>query len=79
MEVLEKLLSEDTDRHDVESKNTVEDSIIAESIPEETKRVVRQVRRNRPGFFYTLAKLAFEVRTIQVSHIKIGACHKYII
>ncbi|GAB1865848.1 hypothetical protein CAJAP_06927 [Camponotus japonicus] len=60
MEVLEKLLSEDTDRHDVESKNTVEDSIIAESIPEETKRVVRQVRRHRPGFFYTLARLAFE-------------------
>lgn len=60
MEALEKLLSEDTDRHDVESKNTVEDSIIAESIPEETKRVVRQVRRHRPGFFYTLARLAFE-------------------
>ncbi|XP_070163265.1 uncharacterized protein [Polyergus mexicanus] len=58
---LEKLLYEDTDdEHGVES-NTVEDSIIAgTSIPEETKRVVRQVRRQRPGFFYTLAKLAFE-------------------
>ncbi|XP_050447061.1 uncharacterized protein LOC126849354 isoform X2 [Cataglyphis hispanica] len=58
--VLEKLLSEDTKEHDVES-NTVEDNMIAEtSIPEETKRVVRQVRKQRPGFFYTLARLAFE-------------------
>ncbi|KAL6441599.1 hypothetical protein ACFW04_003618 [Cataglyphis niger] len=57
---LEKLLSEDTKERDVES-NTVEDNIIAEtSIPEETKRVVRQVRKQRPGFFYTLARLAFE-------------------
>ncbi|KMQ96210.1 hypothetical protein RF55_3518 [Lasius niger] len=61
MSVLEKLLSEDTDENDIESKNSVEDSIMAEtSIPEETKRVVRQVRRHRPGFFYTLARVAFE-------------------
>lgn len=73
--VLEKLLSEDTKEHDVES-NTVEDNIIAEtSIPEETKRVVRQVRRQRPGFFYTLARLAFEVRTT-MSYIEINVCRK---
>ncbi|XP_029667305.1 uncharacterized protein LOC115237988 isoform X2 [Formica exsecta] len=67
---LEKLLSEDTDEHGVES-NTVEDSIIAgTSIPEETKRVVRQVRRQRPGFFYTLAKLAFETFNDTRSAIK---------
>ncbi|XP_072746894.1 uncharacterized protein [Anoplolepis gracilipes] len=60
--VLDKLLSEDTDKlDDVELKNTVENSIIAETnISEETKRVVRQVRKYRPGFFYTLARLAFE-------------------
>lgn len=62
MNMLDKLLSEDTDENDVEMKNTVEDDLIAEmSISEETKRVVRQVRRHRPGFFWTLARLAFEV------------------
>lgn len=69
MRVLEKLLSEDSAKHDVESNNIVEDSIIAEtSIPEETKRVVRQVRQHRPGFFYTLARLAFEVRATVHNH-----------
>lgn len=62
MNMLDKLLSEDTDENNVEMKNTVEDELITEmSISEETKRVVRQVRRHRPGFFWTLARLAFEV------------------
>lgn len=64
MNMLDKMLFEDTDETNVE-KNTVEDRIIAEmNISEETKRVVRQVRRQRPGFFWTLARLAFEVRII---------------
>lgn len=58
MNMLDRILSEDTDEN-----NIVEDEIIAEmKISEETKRVVRQVRRHRPGFFWTLARLAFEVR-----------------
>lgn len=66
MKMLDKVLdTEDTDENDVEMKNTIEDEIIAEmSMPEETKRVVRQVRKQRPGFFWTLAKLAFQVRII---------------
>lgn len=69
MSVLEKLLSED--ENDVESKNSIEDSIFAEaSISEETKRVVRQVRRHRPGFFYTLARVAFETFNDTRSAIK---------
>ncbi|XP_071641957.1 uncharacterized protein [Temnothorax longispinosus] len=57
MNMLDKMLSEE---NDIE-KNTVEDGIIAEmNISEETKRVVRQVRRRRPGFFWTLARLTFE-------------------
>ncbi|XP_020283041.1 uncharacterized protein LOC109853985 isoform X4 [Pseudomyrmex gracilis] len=60
MNVLDKLLSESSEENDVESKITAEDRIIAEMIPEETRRVVRQVRRQRPGFFWTLARLAFE-------------------
>lgn len=63
MKMLDKILSEDTE-NDVE-KNTVEDGIITEmNMSEETKRVVRQVRRHRPGFFWTLARLAFEVRIL---------------
>jgi len=62
MSLLDKVLSEDTDKNDIEMKNTIEDEIIAEmNISEETKRVVRQVRKQRPGFFWTLARLAFEV------------------
>lgn len=61
MNILNKMLSEIFNESDVES-NTIEDKIIAEStISEETKRVVRQVRKQRPGFFWTLARLAFEV------------------
>lgn len=62
MNILNKMLSEDSNENDVESKNTIEDEIIARTnISEETKRVVRQVRKKRPGFFWTLARLAFEV------------------
>ncbi|XP_018401623.1 PREDICTED: uncharacterized protein LOC108778828 [Cyphomyrmex costatus] len=61
MNLLDKVLSEDPDKNDIEMKNTIEDEIITEmNIPEETKRVVRQVRKYRPGFFWTLARLAFE-------------------
>ncbi|RLU24167.1 hypothetical protein DMN91_004377 [Ooceraea biroi] len=61
MNALDKYLSEDNDDNNVESKNTIEErSIVETNIPEETKRVVRQVRRQRPGFFWTLARLAFE-------------------
>ncbi|EFN87763.1 uncharacterized protein LOC105192456 [Harpegnathos saltator] len=61
MNILSKILSEDSDESDVESRNIIENNIIAESnISEETKRVVRQVSRQRPGFFWTLARLAFE-------------------
>lgn len=65
MNMLDKVLSENTDVNDVEMKNTVEDEIIAEmNISEETKRVARQVRKQRPGFFWTLARLAFQVWAI---------------
>lgn len=64
MNILDKMLSEDTDENDID-KNAVEDGIIAKmNISEETKRVVRQVRKQRPGFFWTLVRLAFEVRII---------------
>lgn len=63
LNVLDKLLSENSDENDIDSKNTIEDRNFAQetSIPEETKRVVRQVRKQRPGFFWTLARIAFEV------------------
>lgn len=64
MSALDKILFED--ENDIVLRNTIEDGAGAEtSIPEETKRVVRQVRRQRPGFFWTLARLAFEVRAMR--------------
>lgn len=72
MNILDKILSEDTDENDVD-KNTVEDGIISKmNISEETKRVVRQVRKQRPGFFWTLVRLAFEVRIIICFRINIS-------
>ncbi|XP_018347739.1 PREDICTED: uncharacterized protein LOC108751816 isoform X2 [Trachymyrmex septentrionalis] len=71
MSLLDKVLSEDTDKNDIEIKNTIEDEIIAEmNISEETKRVVRQIRKQRPGFFWTLARLAFETFNDTRSAIK---------
>ncbi|XP_012537436.1 uncharacterized protein LOC105837316 [Monomorium pharaonis] len=71
MNLLDKVLSEDIDVNDTEIKNTVEDEIIAEmKISEETKRVARQVRKKRPGFFWTLARLAFETFNDTRSAIK---------
>lgn len=62
MNILNKVLSESSKENDVEPENTIEDRIIADTnISEETKRVVRQIRKQRPGFFWTLARLAFEV------------------
>ncbi|XP_014475853.1 PREDICTED: uncharacterized protein LOC106745090 [Dinoponera quadriceps] len=61
MNLLNRILSEESDENDVELKNIIEDRMIAEStISEEAKRVARQVRRQRPGFFWTLAKIVFE-------------------
>ncbi|XP_032673557.1 uncharacterized protein LOC116845228 [Odontomachus brunneus] len=63
LNILNKMLSEDSNENDIELKNTIEekDRIIAESsMSEEAKRVARQVRKHRPGFFWTLARLAFE-------------------
>lgn len=55
MVVLDKMLSEDAKDSSLHA-NTVEDKIM----PEETKRVARQIRKQRPGFFWTLARVTFE-------------------
>lgn len=59
MVVLDKMLSEDAKDSSLRA-NTVEDKIM----PEETKRVARQIRKQRPGFFWTLARVTFEVSKI---------------
>nr|KAF7427739.1 hypothetical protein H0235_007433 [Vespula pensylvanica] len=71
MNALERMLSDESNEKDFETKNSINDKIISDSImPEETKRVVRQVRKQRPGFFWTLAKLAFETFNDTQSAIK---------
>ncbi|XP_076676619.1 uncharacterized protein LOC143373333 [Andrena cerasifolii] len=53
MSVLDKILSEDSSNV---YANSVEDKIMSE----ETKRVARQIRKQKPGFFWTLAKVTFQ-------------------
>ncbi|XP_015431267.1 PREDICTED: uncharacterized protein LOC107187635 [Dufourea novaeangliae] len=55
MNILDKLLSEDSNEKDLEN-NGLEEKILSE----ETKRVARQIRKQRPGFFWTLARVTFE-------------------
>lgn len=57
MKILEKLLSDDFNEKDFD-RNRIEDKII----PEESRRVIRQVQKQKPGFFWTLARVTFEVR-----------------
>ncbi|XP_053999664.1 uncharacterized protein LOC128887609 isoform X1 [Hylaeus anthracinus] len=54
MSILDKLLSEDSNEKDL--GNTIQDNIISE----ETKRVAREIRKQKPGFFWTLARITFE-------------------
>lgn len=61
MKILDKFLSEDSNAKDLDV-NGIEDNII----PEESKRVVREVKKQKPGFFWTLAKLTFEVKFIVI-------------
>lgn len=61
-EQIETILLEDLENtSDLEMMNALEEKIVASAeIPEEARRVVRQVRRQQPGFFWTLARVAFE-------------------
>nr|XP_031839615.1 uncharacterized protein LOC116430086 [Nomia melanderi]XP_031839616.1 uncharacterized protein LOC116430086 [Nomia melanderi]XP_031839617.1 uncharacterized protein LOC116430086 [Nomia melanderi]XP_031839618.1 uncharacterized protein LOC116430086 [Nomia melanderi] len=53
MHILDKLLSEDS--------SDIDDNVLGEKImSEETKRVARAIRQQRPGFFWTLARVTFE-------------------
>ncbi|XP_026671405.1 uncharacterized protein LOC108627443 [Ceratina calcarata] len=65
MIILDKLLSEDSSEKEL-GLNGIEDRII----PEESRRVVRQVRNEKPGFFWTLARVTFEMFNDTKSAIK---------
>ncbi|XP_076641226.1 uncharacterized protein LOC143352532 [Halictus rubicundus] len=54
MKILDRLLSEDSDEKEVD--NSLDEKIMSE----ETKRVAREIRKQRPGFFWTLARVTFE-------------------
>ncbi|XP_076393816.1 uncharacterized protein LOC100883581 [Megachile rotundata] len=63
--ILDKLLSEDSNEKDLDT-NAIGEKII----PEESKRVVREVRKHKPGFFWTLARVTFETINDTSSAIK---------
>ncbi|KAK2584618.1 hypothetical protein KPH14_006968 [Odynerus spinipes] len=71
MEALERILSDESNGKDLETKNSTIDQIISESLmPEETRRAVRQARKEKPAFFWTLARLAFETYNDTKSAVK---------
>lgn len=63
--LMTRLLNDDSysaTLNELEALNSLEDEMIAEAtISEEIKRGVRQVQPQKPGFLWTLARLAFEV------------------
>ncbi|XP_076760961.1 uncharacterized protein LOC143429311 [Xylocopa sonorina] len=65
MKILDDLLSDDLSEKDLD-KNGIDDKIMSE----ESRRVVRAVRRWRPGFFWTLARVTFEMVNDTRSAIK---------
>lgn len=77
MNMLDKVLSENSSENDIVSRNTIDDKIIRETdISKEAKRTIRQVRKQRPGFFWTLARLAFEV--IKNNKLLFKDCNVYV-
>ncbi|XP_033336977.2 uncharacterized protein LOC117226567 [Megalopta genalis] len=54
MKILDRLLSEDSSEKDID--NSLDGKIMSE----ETKRVARAIRKQKPGFFWTLARVTFE-------------------
>lgn len=59
MRILDQLLSEDSSGKDFDV-DVIGDTII----PEESKRVVREVKKKKPGLFWSLAKVTFQVREL---------------
>ncbi|XP_034936912.1 uncharacterized protein [Chelonus insularis] len=59
--LLKKMLTDTTIPVDIEKMSIIADRIISDAdVSEETKRVVRQVKKQRPGFFWTLFRVFFE-------------------
>ncbi|KAK1131089.1 hypothetical protein K0M31_017386 [Melipona bicolor] len=65
MRILDQLLSEDSS-----GKGFDVDVIGDMIIPEESKRVVREVRKKKPGLFWSLAKVTFQAINDTASAIK---------
>ncbi|CAK9819537.1 hypothetical protein ANTPLA_LOCUS10279 [Anthophora plagiata] len=65
MRILDLVLSEDSSQKDLDT-NGLEDKIINE----ESRRVIRQVRKQKPGFFWTIARITFETINDTRSAIK---------
>ncbi|XP_043527870.1 uncharacterized protein LOC122538132 isoform X1 [Frieseomelitta varia] len=65
MRILDQLLSEDSSGKDFDA-DVIGDIII----PEESKRVVREVKKKKPGLFWSLAKVTFQAINDTASAIK---------
>lgn len=57
-----KMLKDETTSIDFQKWDSIGERVISRAnVSEETKRVVRQVKKQRPGFFWTLFRVVFEV------------------
>ncbi|XP_008547310.1 uncharacterized protein LOC103571086 isoform X1 [Microplitis demolitor] len=56
-----KMLKDETTSIDFQKWDSIGERVISRAnVSEETKRVVRQVKKQRPGFFWTLFRVVFE-------------------
>ncbi|KAK0179665.1 hypothetical protein PV327_005397 [Microctonus hyperodae] len=56
-----KMLLDSSEQIDFEKLDSIGDQVISHAnVSEETKRVARQVKKTRPGFFWTIFRVAFE-------------------
>lgn len=60
-----KMLLDSSEQIDFDKLDSIGDQVISHAnVSEETKRVARQVKKTRPGFFWTIFRVAFEVNNI---------------
>ncbi|KAK0096828.1 hypothetical protein PV326_004228 [Microctonus aethiopoides] len=56
-----KMLLDSSEQIDFDKLDSIGDQVISHAnVSEETKRVARQVKKTRPGFFWTIFRVAFE-------------------
>lgn len=65
-----RVLRDDSLPIDAVKWNSVGDRVISRAnVTDETKRIVRQIKKQRPGFFWTLFRVTFEARLTSINFL----------